>query len=65
MVTLGDKLGPVIFQLPGNFKPDHTRLAEFIDCVPKAQRYAFEFRNSAWFDDGTLQILRERRHHHG
>jgi uncharacterized protein YecE (DUF72 family) len=50
----------VIFQLPGNFKPDHARLAAFIDCVPAGQRYAFEFRNPAWFDETTLQILRER-----
>ena len=60
VLSLGDKLGPVIFQLPGNFKPDHARLAEFADCVPKGRRYAFEFRNPAWFDATTLEILRER-----
>jgi uncharacterized protein YecE (DUF72 family) len=55
------KLGPIVFQLPGRFKPDRERLARFIDALPKGQRYAFEFRDPAWFTDDVLALLRERQ----
>jgi len=59
--ALGDKLGPIVFQLPGRFKPDAERLAAFIDCLPKGRRYAFEFRDPAWFTDEILDLLRQRK----
>src|ERR671919_2867752 len=40
--ALGDKLGPILFQLPGNFRPDFERLASFLDALPGGGRYAFE-----------------------
>jgi uncharacterized protein YecE (DUF72 family) len=55
--ALEDKLGPIVFQLPGRFKPDCDRLAAFIEALPAGHRYAFEFRDPAWFQTEILEVL--------
>ncbi|MBV9083449.1 MAG: DUF72 domain-containing protein [Acidobacteriaceae bacterium] len=45
---LGEKLGPILFQLPPNWTVDADRLMTFIQCLPSYHRYAFEFRNETW-----------------
>ncbi len=57
--ALGDRLGPVLFQLPPGFKCDLGLLRDF--AAPLAGRVcaAFEFRDSSWFGDGLLQTLRD------
>ncbi len=55
---LGDKLGPVLFQLPPNLKKDADRLRAFVATIPAGIRAAFEFRHATWFDDETFEILR-------
>lgn len=54
---LGDKLGPILFQLPPNFKRDDERLANFLDILPPGRRFAFEFRHESWFDDEVMGLL--------
>lgn len=56
---LGSKLGPVLFQLPPNFKPDLDRLRSLLMLRSKDQRWVLEFRNSEWFTDKVLDTLRE------
>src|SRR2546426_2196323 len=56
--TLGERLGPLLFQLPPNFKKDAPRLQGFFDAMPARRRVAVEFRHASWFDDETFQILR-------
>ena len=56
--VLGARLGPVLFQLPPNFKKDVPRLAAFFDAMPDRRRVAFEFRHASWFDDETFDLLR-------
>ena len=51
------RLGPVLFQLPPNFKVDEALLAAFLERVPKDIRCAFEFRNASWLTDGVYTIL--------
>jgi uncharacterized protein YecE (DUF72 family) len=58
--TLGDRLGPVLFQLPPNLKRDLPRLADFLALLPPASRSAFEFRHESWFDDEVFEALRSR-----
>jgi uncharacterized protein YecE (DUF72 family) len=58
--VLGPKLGPVLFQLPPQFRADRTRLANFLKMLPKRRRYAFEFRDASWYDDAILDLLRKR-----
>jgi uncharacterized protein YecE (DUF72 family) len=58
--ALEDKLGPIVFQLPGRFKPDRERLVAFIEALPAGHRYAFEFRDPAWFLPEIFQALAAR-----
>src|SRR5262245_753828 len=46
---IGKKLGPVLFQLPPNFKADAGRLRDFLKSMPDGLRAAFEFRHESWF----------------
>ena len=55
---LGPKLGPILVQLPPNFKADLARLKDFLTLFPADLRCAFEFRNASWFTDATYEALR-------
>jgi len=54
---LGDKRGPVLFQLPPFLKKDLPRLVEFLQVLPPGHCAAFEFRNDTWFDDAVYAAL--------
>ena len=53
------KLGPVLFQLPPNFKCDVARLREFLAALPSWVRAAFEFRHESWFSEDVYATLRK------
>jgi uncharacterized protein YecE (DUF72 family) len=55
--ALGDKRGPVLFQLPPNLRKDTPRLAAFLPLLPPDHRAAFEFRNDTWFADDVYAAL--------
>jgi uncharacterized protein YecE (DUF72 family) len=57
--SLGPRLGPLLFQLPPNFKRDVPRLEAFIADMPERRRVAFEFRHASWFDDETYAALKK------
>jgi len=57
---LGSKLGPLLFQLPPNFKVDTGRLADLLALLPPDLRAAFEFRNPTWFTDEVYTRLAAR-----
>ena len=56
--TLGQRLGPTLFQLPPNFRKDVPRLQAFFEAMPGRRRVAFEFRHASWFDDEVYATLR-------
>jgi len=56
--TLGAKLGPILFQLPPNFKKDLSRLGDLLTLLPSDLRYAFEFRHVSWHADDLYERLR-------
>lgn len=56
---LGRKLGPVLFQLPPNFKADVDLLRAFLRLLPKSMRPAFEFRHPSWENEETHRALDE------
>ena len=58
--TLGPKLGPLLFQLPPNFKKDTDRLAETLFQLPPDLRCAWEFRHESWLADDVYDLLRRR-----
>jgi uncharacterized protein YecE (DUF72 family) len=47
--VLGDKTGPILFQLPPRWRANPERLASFLEALPTQFRYAFEFRDPSWF----------------
>jgi uncharacterized protein YecE (DUF72 family) len=53
------KLGPVLWQLPGNFRRDDERLAAALERLP-AGRHCFEFRHASWFAPEVYELLRGR-----
>ena len=57
--VLGKKLGPILFQLPPNWRPNPGRLKDFICCLPEGHRYVFEFRDPRWFDDQIYRLLED------
>jgi len=59
--VLEDRLGPLLFQLPPNFKKDGPRLAEFLALLPRKCHAAFEFRHASWFDDEVFGLLRDHQ----
>ena len=59
--TLGSRLGPLLFQLPPNFKKDVPRLKSFFEEMPERRRVAVEFRHASWFDDEVYETLRGQR----
>jgi len=58
--TLGDRLGPILFQLPPNLKKDVDRLRAFLETLPRDRRFTIEFREPSWFDDDVYELLRQR-----
>jgi uncharacterized protein YecE (DUF72 family) len=52
------KLGPVLWQLPGNFHRDDDRLGDALARLPRG-RHCFEFRHASWFSDDVYAILRD------
>jgi len=59
ITDLGERLGPVLFQLPPTFKKDTDVLSSFLRELP-SMRAAFEFRHESWFDDEIFDVLRSR-----
>jgi uncharacterized protein YecE (DUF72 family) len=59
--VLGERLGPLLFQLPPNLKKDAARLRDFLALLPVDRRAAFEFRHQTWFDDEAFGLLREHK----
>jgi uncharacterized protein YecE (DUF72 family) len=55
------RLGPVLFQLPPNFKVDVALLEAFLAKLPQDIRCAFEFRNASWMTDEVYKLLQKHR----
>lgn len=57
--ALGERLGPILFQLPPDFARDDACLADFLKQVGNRVRVAFEFRHPSWFDREVIELLRK------
>ena len=58
LAALGEKRGPVLFQLPPVMKKDLARLTAFLQSLPQGHGAAFEFRNESWFADDVYAALK-------
>jgi uncharacterized protein YecE (DUF72 family) len=59
LALLGDKAGPLLFQLPPQFTRNDARLAAFLKMLNRKRRYAFEFRHPSWYAAAVLRLLSE------
>jgi uncharacterized protein YecE (DUF72 family) len=50
------KLGPIVWQLPANFRADGDLLADVLPKLP-AGRHCFEFRHESWFSQEVYDLL--------
>lgn len=58
---LGNKLGPILFQLPPRWKLNLERLSEFLESLPGKHKYVFEFRDETWLVPETYELLRRHK----
>ncbi len=59
MSLLGDKLGPLLIQLPPSFKPEKFEiLKDFLADLPEG-RFAVEVKNKKWLDEKFYSLLRD------
>jgi uncharacterized protein YecE (DUF72 family) len=63
--ALERQLGPVLYQLPGNFTLDLPRLDDFLRRLPRTAggrrvRHVMEFRHPSWYVPETFQLLEEQ-----
>src|SRR5436305_13942239 len=54
---LGDRLGPMLYQLPPKMKLNLERLETFLKILPKRVTSVFEFRNTSWYVPETYALL--------
>lgn len=61
LAPLGDKLGPVLFQLPPQMPLDLPRLRAFLRRMPQREgvRVVFEFRHPSWHVPEVFDLLGE------
>jgi uncharacterized protein YecE (DUF72 family) len=61
MAELGDRLGPLLLQLPPSFDVEGMGVLEdFLKPLPEGFRYAVEVRHRSWLGSDLPEMLRER-----
>jgi len=56
-LRIARRLGPVLFQLPPQFRVDVAVLSEFLGALPDGLSCAFEFRNQSWLNAEVYGVL--------
>ena len=54
---LGDKLGPLLYQLPPSLHKNLERLEAFLSRLPRELEQVVEFRHKSWYDEDVLALL--------
>ncbi len=57
---LGDRLGPVLLQLPPTLRGDPAALDAALACFPAGTRVAVEPRHASWWTDDVRAVLEDR-----
>jgi uncharacterized protein YecE (DUF72 family) len=64
LAPLGERLGPLLVQMPAEFERDPGTagvLDRFLAAAPRDVRLAVEFRHASWHVPGTYELLRRHR----
>jgi uncharacterized protein YecE (DUF72 family) len=59
LTDLGDRAGPLLFQLPPSLKADLPLLRDFLYLLPPGRR-TVEFRHPSWYEDAVFALLEEQ-----
>jgi uncharacterized protein YecE (DUF72 family) len=54
---LGEKLGPLLYQLPPNMSRRDETLEAFLSTLPRELKHVVEFRHQSWLDERVFEIL--------
>lgn len=64
VAALGPRLGPVLYQLPGQFHADAARLEDFLRALPRRLtprgrrlQHVVEFRHPSWYTRAIFDLL--------
>ena len=57
---LGERLGPILLQLPPTLRADPDLLDNCLRCFPDSVRVAVEPRHESWWTDETRTVLQSR-----
>lgn len=58
--ALGDKLGPILVQLPEDFRSvEQESLEAFLGMLPHQVSFALEFRHGSWLKETTFTLLEQ------
>jgi len=60
-VAIGDKMGPILVQLPPNFRLNLAVLSDFLSKYTAERLLAFEFRHDSWLTDEVYSLLAQHR----
>jgi uncharacterized protein YecE (DUF72 family) len=55
--ALGEKLGPILFQLPPSLPFNQEEFESFCQSVDSSQRHVLEVRHRSWIDDELFCLL--------
>jgi uncharacterized protein YecE (DUF72 family) len=58
LAPLGEKLGPILFQLPPSLPFDKDLFDTFCSLLPSKQRYTIEARHASWTQEMALSCLK-------
>jgi uncharacterized protein YecE (DUF72 family) len=61
VTELGERLGPVLFQLPPSLRCDLALLESFLAALRPLPYVAMEFRHATWHQDAVYDLLRRHR----
>jgi uncharacterized protein YecE (DUF72 family) len=56
---LGEKLGPILFQMPRRWRFDGDRFYDFLEGLPRDFRFAFELRHPSWHTTEVYDAMME------
>ena len=54
---LGEKLGPLLYQLPPNMHRNDAVLESFLSNLPQEFKHVLEFRHQSWLEEKVFEIL--------
>ncbi len=58
---LGEKLGPLLYQLPPNMHRNDETLESFLYSLPEEMKHVIEFRHQSWLAEEVFEILHKYR----